>query len=57
MISNKASARIIGALFLAGFPGYIIGFRMVTSVVSAPDFILTIPAHQTALIIGALLML
>jgi hypothetical protein len=50
-------SRLIGALFLLGFVFYGTGFAMVSSVVGAPDFLATIAAHQTTLVIGAVLML
>jgi hypothetical protein len=50
-------SRLIGALFLAGFLVYFVGFSLVTSVTGAPDFLATISAHQTTLILGAFLML
>ena len=50
-------ARLIGALFLVGFLTYGIGFTLVNSVISVPDFVSTIPAVQTTLLIGAFLML
>lgn len=57
MGSRKVSSRLIGALFLAGFLVYGAGFGLVTSVIGKPDFLSTISAHQTALILGAFLML
>lgn len=54
---RKTYARLIGALFLVGFLTYGIGFTLVNSVITAPDFLATIPAVQTTLIVGALLML
>ena len=54
---RKTYARLLGALFLAGFLFYGGGLALVTSVVSAPDFMSTIATHQTALIAGAFLML
>jgi Domain of unknown function (DUF4386) len=54
--SRKTSARLIGALFLAGFVVYGTGSALVNSVVGAPDFLSTISAPQTILIIGAVLM-
>jgi len=48
---------VIGALFLAGFIVYGVGFGMVTSLTGKPDFLSTVPAHQITLIIGAFLML
>lgn len=50
-------ARLIGALFLVGFLTYGIGLSLVTSVISAPDFMATLPAVQSTLVIGAVLML
>ena len=56
-MSIKVSSRLIGALFLAGFLVYGVGFGLVTSVIGKPDFLSTIAAHQTTLIVGAFLML
>lgn len=55
--SRKVSSRLIGALFLAGFLVYGVGFGMVTSVIGAPDFLSTISAHRATLVLGAFLML
>jgi hypothetical protein len=54
---RKTYARLIGALFLVGFLTYGVGFTLVNSVISAPDFLSNIPAVQTTLLIGAFLML
>lgn len=51
------NSRLIGGLFLAGFLAYGTGFALVTSVISAPDFLASIALHQTTLVVGALLML
>lgn len=51
------SSRLIGAFFLAGFLTYGVGFALVSSVVSAPDLLPSIAAHQAPLVIGAFLML
>ena len=56
-MTTKVSARLIGVLFIAGFIFYGVGFGLVSSVVSAPDFLSTISAHQTTLVLGAFLML
>lgn len=56
-MSIKVSSRLIGALFLAGFLVYGVGFSLVTSVIGKPDFLSTIATHQTTLILGAFLML
>jgi len=50
-------SRLIGGLFLAGFLAYGTGFGLVTSVVSAPNFLANIALNQTTLVVGALLML
>src|SRR5689334_24929453 len=57
MGSRMMYSRLIGALFLLGFLSYGGGFGLVTSLTGAPDFLSTIPAHQTIFILGALLML
>jgi hypothetical protein len=57
MNSRMMYSRLIGALFLAGFAVYGVGFSMVSSVIGAPDFLSTISAHQTTLVLGAFLML
>jgi len=57
MGSRMAYSRLIGALFLLGFLSYGVGFGLVTSVLGAPDFLSTISAHQTTLVLGAFLML
>jgi len=55
--SRKTYARLIGALFLIGFLTYGIGFTLVNSVITVPDFLADLPAVQTTLILGAFLML
>src|SRR6266571_444502 len=55
--SRMRYSRLIGALFLVGFLFYGVGAALATSVTGAPDFLATIPAHQTTLVIGAFLML
>lgn len=57
IVSRKVVSRVVGALFLLGFISYGVGFGLVTSVVSAPDFLATVPARRTTLIVGAFLML
>src|SRR3954453_19911637 len=54
---GKRYARLFGTLFLAGFLVYGIGFGLVSSVTTAPDFLSTLSDHSTTLIIGAFLML
>src|SRR5256712_10749511 len=55
--SRMTYSRVIGALFRVGFLFYGVGAALVTSVTGAPDFLSTISAHQTTLVIGAFLML
>jgi hypothetical protein len=50
-------SRLMGALFLSGFLVYGVGAGLVTSITGAPDFLSTISAHQTNLVLGAFLML
>lgn len=57
MAPRKTYARLIGALFLVGFLTYGIGLTLVNSVITVPDFVSTMPAVQTTLILGAFLML
>ena len=57
LASRMTYSRLIGALFLVGFLFYGVGAALVTSVTGAPDFLSTISAHQTTLVIGAFLML
>ena len=54
---GKRYSRIFGALFLAGFLVYGIGFGLVSSVTTAPDFMSTLAANSTILVVGAFLML
>ena len=56
-MTTRVSSRLIGALFLAGFLVYGVGFGLVTSVIGAPDFLATISATQATLVLGAFLML
>lgn len=54
---RAAVPRIIGALFLLGFVTYGVGFTLVASAVDAPDVLAGVSAHETALVLGAFLML
>ncbi|HEX5810171.1 MAG TPA: DUF4386 domain-containing protein [Anaerolineales bacterium] len=55
--SRMKYSRLIGALFLAGFLAYGVGFSLVASVINAPDLLSAISAQQTTLVVGAFLML
>ena len=54
---EKLSARVIGALFVAGFLCYGVGFTLVSSVVGTSGFLPSVGAHRATLVVGALLML
>ncbi len=54
--SRKMYSRLIGALFLVGFLTYGVGSGLVTSLVGGSNFLSTIAASQTILVIGAFLM-
>jgi hypothetical protein len=55
--SRRGYSALIGALFLAGFLAYGVGFSLVTSVTGAPDFLAAMTTHQSTLVLGAFLML
>jgi hypothetical protein len=55
--AGKRFARLFGALFLAGFLVYGIGFALVSSVTTAPDVLTAVAANSTILVAGAFLML
>ena len=57
MGSRRTYSRVIGATWLLGFVTYIVGNVLATSVLSAPDSLSTILAHQTTLALGGLLLL
>src|ERR1700682_3843122 len=54
--SRMTYSRIIGALFLLRFLFYGVGSGLATSLVGGSNFLSTIPASQTILVIGAFLM-
>jgi hypothetical protein len=55
--SRRGYSALIGALFLAGFLAYGVGFSLVTSVTGAPDYLTAMATHQSTLVLGAFLML
>ena len=55
--SRMTYSRIIGALFLLGFLFYGVGSGLATSLVGGSNFLSTILASQTILVLGAFLML
>ena len=54
--SRMLYSRLIGALFLLGFVCYGVGSGLATSLVGGANFLSTIAASQTILVIGAFLM-
>ena len=54
--SRMLYSRLIGALFLLGFVCYGVGSGLATSLVGGSNFLSTIAASQTILVIGAFLM-
>jgi hypothetical protein len=54
--SRMTYSRLIGALFLLGFLFYGVGSGLATSLVGGSNFLSTIAASQTILVIGAFLM-
>ena len=57
MGSRMTYSRLIGALFLTGFLVYGVGMALVTSVLGTPNFLSTMSALQSTLVLGAFLML
>jgi hypothetical protein len=53
----RTTARIVGVLFLAGMVVYVVGNGLVQSILDKPDHLAAVPAHNTLLAIGAILML
>jgi hypothetical protein len=53
---RTAVTRAIGTLFLAGFVTYGVGFALVGSVTSSPDFLAALPGRRATLALGAFLM-
>lgn len=54
---ERTYGRLIGALFLAGFVTYGVGFGLVSSVTDEPDLLADVAAGRTTLMLGAFLML
>ena len=53
----RTTARIVGAMYLAGFVVGIGGLVLIRSILGAPDHLATLPANSTLLAIGAVLWL
>jgi hypothetical protein len=57
MNTHKRTARIVGALFLIAMVTSLVGGVWLESILSAPDYLLTVSANETQVIIGVLLEL
>lgn len=57
MNTYRNTARIVGAMYLAGFVVGIGGLILIQSILGAPDHLATLPASSTLLAIGAVLWL
>lgn len=53
----RTTARIVGAVYLAGFVVGIVGNTLIQTTLAAPNHLATVSAHSTTLAIGALLWL
>ena len=53
----RTTARVVGALFLAGMVVYIAGNGIVQSILTSPDHLSTIPAKSMLLATAAMLMM
>ena len=53
----RNTARVVGAMFLAGIAVYMSGSILVRSILDAPDPLATVPANGALLATGAMLML
>jgi Domain of unknown function (DUF4386) len=53
----RTTARIVGAMYLAGFVVGIGGIVLIQSILGAPDHLATLPANSMLLAIGAVLWL
>jgi hypothetical protein len=56
-LNNRTTARIVGALYLAGMVVGMTGNILIQSIIAAPDHLATVTASGLALAIGAMLIL
>jgi hypothetical protein len=54
MNSNKKTARIVGALFLAVMVSWFIGDKLIGSIINVPEYLVTVYPNKTQVIIGVL---
>ena len=52
METNKITTRIVGALFLTVMIAWTIGYTLIESVISVPDYLNTVSSNETKVIIG-----
>jgi len=57
MNTNKSTARIVGVLFLTAMVTSLLGGFWLESILNAPDYLTTVSANETQVIIGVLLEL
>jgi Domain of unknown function (DUF4386) len=57
MNTGKNTARIVGALFLTAMVTSLVGGIWLESIISAPDYLTTVSANETQVIVGVLLEL
>jgi hypothetical protein len=57
MNTHKRTARIVGALFLIAIVVSLVGGIWLESIITAPDYLVTVSANRTQVIIGVLLEL
>ena len=57
MNSNKKTARIVGALFIIAMVTSLLGGIWLESILNAPDYLSSVSANETQVIIGVLLLL
>ena len=57
MNSNRKTAIIVGVLFLTAMVTYLLGASLLESILNAPDYLITVSANETQVIIGVLLEL
>ncbi len=57
MNSNRKTARIVGALFLTAMVTSLLGGIWLESILTAPDYLISVSANETQVIIGVLLEL
>jgi hypothetical protein len=57
MNSNRRTARIVGALFLLAMVASLVGGIWLESILTAPDYLATVSAQETQVLLGVLLEL